>query len=193
MGAVSCTHYTTPATFSLRAAAHEHADWLKNSAGPRVPCTCLRTTSTCRHLRSRRPRPRKELETSQTMTPRPPRSSGASGLPELTARMIASRITRTARPQPPKSERRFRSVSPCGELRQAAGAATQAPWLSRIEPSRHTADLNVRKYRLVEFYGRLYHVAREASFEAKAQGQSRTSVGCRWVVIVAGERSLRSN
>ena len=54
-------------------------------------------------------------------------------------------------------------------------------------------SLNVRKYRLVEFYGRLYHVAREASFEAKAQGQSRTGVGRRWVVVVAGERSIRSN
>ena len=53
--------------------------------------------------------------------------------------------------------------------------------------------LNVRKYRLVEFYGRLYHIAREASFEAKVQGQSPTGVGRRWVVVVAGERSIRSN
>ncbi len=37
--------------YSLRA-ANEHADWLKNSAGPRAPCICLRTTPSCRHLRS---------------------------------------------------------------------------------------------------------------------------------------------
>ena len=86
-----------------------------------------------------------------------------------------------------------RGAADGGELRQAAGAVAQAPWLSRIEPSRHTADLNVRKYRSVELCGRLYHVAREANFEAKAQGQSGTSVGRRWVVVVAGERSIRSN
>jgi hypothetical protein len=46
---------------------------------------------------------------------------------------------------------------------------------------------------LPEGMGGLYHVAREASFEAKASGMRSTVVGGRRVVVVAGERRIGGN
>jgi hypothetical protein len=44
---------------------------------------------------------------------------------------------------------------------------------------------------LPEGMGGLHHVAREASFKAKASEQSLTGIGGRRVIVVAGERRIR--
>jgi hypothetical protein len=44
------------------------------------------------------------------------------------------------------------------------------------------------KLRPSEFKWEIYHVAREASFEAKESGESRDGVGSRWGLVAGGWR-----
>jgi hypothetical protein len=46
---------------------------------------------------------------------------------------------------------------------------------------------------LAQIWEGLYHVAHEASFEAKASEESRPGVGSRRVIVVAGERRIRGD
>ena len=90
------------------------------------------------------------------------------------------------------SQRAIRVLGFAGSLRRGSYNRALLRAASELAPEGMLLDI-FDLLPLVEFCGRLYHVAREASFEAKAQGQSRNGVGGRWVVVVGCERSIRSN
>jgi hypothetical protein len=69
---------------------------------------------------------------------------------------------------------------------QRAGRASGPDPLDSPQP--RPGPLIALKLRSSEFEWEIWHVAREASFEAKESDESRSGIGSRWRVVAGGQR-----